>query len=202
VKIINNGFIFGKGGNGGASSPTGGSPGFAGGTALYVRRNTLVENFGTIAGGGGGGGGGAPIGPYPTTIPRPGRQGGPFSGPVIVGGGGGGGGFGLDLGYGGPATGSPNPIGFGNQGSASQLTGNPANFPELRIKGAGGVGRATPIGTSGAGGGGGDWGQAGGSGTSSPTSSAFGTGGAAGNYLDGNSFVTWPSTGTRIGNVI
>lgn len=68
VSLINNGYIVGMGGNGGAggnasspgSYPTGsGSAGTAGGLALSVSVTVSINNgSGTIAGGGGGGGGG------------------------------------------------------------------------------------------------------------------------------------------------
>lgn len=59
VEIINNGFIVGMGGNGGAGgNRQNGFPGLDAGTALSVSSSVSVDNQGTIAGGGGGGGGG------------------------------------------------------------------------------------------------------------------------------------------------
>lgn len=55
LKIVNKGYIRGRGGNGGAN--TGGAGG-AGGTALYIDMNCTLDNgAGYIFGGGGGGGG-------------------------------------------------------------------------------------------------------------------------------------------------
>ena len=51
VSLINNGYIMGKGGNGGYRA---GSPGY---TALSISSNITLTNNGYIAGGGGGGGG-------------------------------------------------------------------------------------------------------------------------------------------------
>ena len=65
LTLINNGYIIGKGGNGGkgGGTPTSaliaGSAGTAGGPALYVGYSTSITNNGTIGGGGGGGGGGS-----------------------------------------------------------------------------------------------------------------------------------------------
>ncbi len=56
IKIINNGFILGRGGNGGRMSPNESISGGNGGTAIASSTNisTIVDNYGTIAGGGGG----------------------------------------------------------------------------------------------------------------------------------------------------
>jgi len=59
LKIINNGKIYGKGGQGGynfGGFGQGGGPGEAGGVAILVSTNCTIENIGTIGGGGGGGG--------------------------------------------------------------------------------------------------------------------------------------------------
>jgi len=65
VKLINRGYIIGKGGAGGAGGSDGNeqpytvaSPGQNGGSALYIDNAISIENYGVIAGGGGGGGGG------------------------------------------------------------------------------------------------------------------------------------------------
>lgn len=64
VKIINSGYIVGKGGSGGTGAPSGvcgcvpGEPGEPGGTALLIETPILLLNYGIIGGGGGGGGGG------------------------------------------------------------------------------------------------------------------------------------------------
>lgn len=54
ITIVNNGYILGRGGNGGGNATAGG----AGGDAIYTVTNVTIDNKGTIAGGGGGGGGG------------------------------------------------------------------------------------------------------------------------------------------------
>ena len=57
VNLINNGFIIGAGGNGGAGrSNNSGLPGDPGGNALLLECPVNITNNGTIAGGGGGGG--------------------------------------------------------------------------------------------------------------------------------------------------
>lgn len=63
VTVIDDGYIAGGGGLGGAGGPYTGaaSNGLQGGTALRVRSPTVLRGSGTIAGGGGGGGGGAGI---------------------------------------------------------------------------------------------------------------------------------------------
>lgn len=70
VTITNYGKILGRGGSGGRgwnlagdfrdgiTGSSGGEPGGAGGTALYVSSTTRINNFGRISGGGGGGGAG------------------------------------------------------------------------------------------------------------------------------------------------
>jgi hypothetical protein len=56
AKLINNGIIMGRGGNGGQGGN--GSWGAAGGPGVNVSTPIIIENNGTIGGGGGGGGGG------------------------------------------------------------------------------------------------------------------------------------------------
>ena len=200
ITIVNNGSILGTGGSGGAGGlqtfppsdgqANPGSPGNAGGNALYVNRATTVTNNGTIASGGGGGGGGASVRVFYTVSKQP---------PVFQGqnGGGGGGGAGNNGGAGGSGV---------NSGSAGTSSAG----------GAGGSGATstTPLtsSTSGTGGNGGGLGSSGSSGGASTISPGPGTnvpnsplpggsGGAAGNYITGNSFVTWPANGTRLGGV-
>lgn len=55
ITIVNNGYILGRGGNGGGSGGNGGAPG---GHAIYLTTNCSIDNKNTIAGGGGGGGSG------------------------------------------------------------------------------------------------------------------------------------------------
>lgn len=59
VKIVNNGYIVGKGGPGGTGANNGGngSPGGAGGPAISLSTPVTLTNNGLIGGGGGGGGG-------------------------------------------------------------------------------------------------------------------------------------------------
>jgi len=200
VTIVNNGVIQGMGGgggNGGAANigtPFPGSAGGAGGNALYVNRPTVVTNNGTIAGGGGGGGGGG---------------GSSAPGPKFInyqrGGGGGGGGAGFNGGAAGSGGPIASPATEARAGNSGQAGTSPAG-------GGGGVGGQFPSGggynQAGTGGAGGGRGASGGGGQNAPTtgfgnalSSSGGGGGAAGNYLVGNPFVTWPAFGTRQGGV-
>ena len=172
----------GKGGNGGDSGWSmgsdgkfnrPGSPGDDGGDAIWASSYVTIVNNGTIAGGGGGGGGGAGVHAY---------------GP---GGGGGGGGAGLVAGSGGLAAGYL----YGTNGSSGTFL----------LGGHGGPGTSAVNGEdilySGDGGNGGDLGQPGASGGDSSWNdySYTGAGGAAGNYIVGNSYVNWIATGTRLG---
>lgn len=206
ITIVNNGSIRGRGGNGGAGAPgttqTTAPSGSAGGNAIYVNRPTTITNNGTVAGGGGGGGGGGSAG-----NPLPGGKNNPYySGGAGGGGGGGAGDSGGSGGTGGtdddnnPSPGSP-----GNPGSSGTATtggsGGGAGFSPLP---------SPPGYAGGAGGTGGGAGSAGATGTpgnpqgchfSCATVYSGGPGGAAGNYIVGNSLVTWPATGTRQGGV-
>jgi len=180
VTIVNNGVIQGMGGGGGGGGPSpipgvdvsAGSPGGAGGNAVYVNRPVVFTNNGTLAGGGGGGGGGG------GNWASPGKQ-----GPQPAGGGGGGGGAGVN----GGASGGGGSPGGSPGGSGTSTTG-----------GGGGAGRVVGVsgGSGGPGGGRGAVGSNGGGG-----STPGGSGGAAGSYVVGNPFITWPATGTRQGNV-
>jgi hypothetical protein len=117
VKIINNGAIIGTGGAGGTGANYGGSAsaGNDGGTALYSRFATSVQNNGGIAGGGGGGGGGG----YQSRTVSSGKS----SSTLGYGGGGGGGGSGYGLGLGGSG-GTGGNQGTGGSGSnGTQATG-------------------------------------------------------------------------------
>jgi hypothetical protein len=188
VTIVNNGAIRGAGGNGGpggnANTPVAGdgAPGASGGRAIYVNRPTTITNNNTVAGGGGGGGGGAgnrvTVTPVkgPATLARSGSGGGGGAGATTVGTGG----------TAGVAVGFPSAPGNASQG----LPGSPGG---VTTGGAGGVGPANTA-PGGAGGG------AGAAGGTSPQPRG-GAAGAAGNYITGNAFVTWPVTGTRQGGV-
>ncbi len=162
-----------------------------------------IVNSGVIQGMGGGGGRGAGV-PGPATgggtggnalyVNRPtvitnngtlaGGGGGGGGGTYwpgyksYVGGGGGGGGAGFNGGGGG--AGGPGPGGSGSPGGGGNSTsgGGGGGSPAPQVYGGPGGGRgANGSGTPGAG------------------------GGAAGYYLVGNAFVTWPAVGTRQGNV-
>jgi len=173
VKIINQGVVTGRGGNGGAGRP-GTQPGLAGsgaGSAVYVNFPTTIDNVGTLRGGGGGGGGG---GGSHRVIPGT-QKSAPQN--IQVSGGGGGGGAGTPAGSGG------SPGGAG--GGATTGGGGGAPAP------------ASPSPT-GAGGAGGASGAAGGSGGSGSHGGGAG-GGAAGSYLVGSPLVTYQTTGTRQG---
>ena len=165
--------------NNGRVGGYGGARNSRGGTGIYTRRKISITNNGTIFGGGGGGGDGgdATICAYSSCSVGRGGGGGVGGGYVVVG---------SDYQY--RQTG-----GVGNQGSNDSIPGvNAASG------GRGGDGGA--IGLSGQAGSSGST-----SGTSEPGSPSYstpGTGGAAGYYVDGNSFVTWLVTGTRLGNVI
>ena len=180
VTIINNGLIQamgGGGGRGGGFSPGSGQPGApggVGGNAVYVNRPTTITNNGTIAGGGGGGGGAG----YAISSVK-GVQ--PSSG------GGGGGGAGTNGGSGGSGGGTAPGVGQGQPGSPGT---SPAGG------GGGGPGVVNVGGPGGAGGGRGAAGSAGAANSGGP-----GAGAAAGNYIVGNPFVTWPVDGTRQGGV-
>lgn len=202
VTIVNNGVIQGMGGGGGpggnapgaAPVPATAVPGVAGGTggnAIYVNRPTTITNNGTVASGGGGGGGGGSV-----QVPSKPQ-------PAGWGGGGGGGGAGLNggaAGAGGTGKVGPSPS-LGGPGSTGAAGTSPAG-------GAGGSGFVNGAISGGTGGTGGGRGAAGASGNAAahpnPSIARFGApgaGGATGNYIVGNPFVTWPVTGTRQGNV-
>jgi hypothetical protein len=141
VQIINNSFIHGRGGNGGASNPAGaGSPGAPGGLGIYVNRPVTIVNNGTIAAGGGGGGGGG----RGTSLS--GKTG------VATAGGGGGGGAGVSTGgapNGSPSTGTaPGPGGGGAGGNV--IAAGPGG-PGGALGAAGTPGTATPAGGGGGG---------------------------------------------------
>ena len=180
VTIVNNGTVIGRGGNGGngGTQPSNGGGGGGGGNAVYVNRALILTNNGTLAGGGGGGGGG---GTGSTT------SGGSPKSPSVTtyyGGGGGGGGAGNTAGSGGAGGSVPGPN--GGSGAGGSTTG-------------GGGGGAGP-GPAGAGGSGGGQGANGSSGAGGNYRGAGG-GGTRGSYLVGNPNVTYPATGTRLGQV-
>lgn len=211
VRIVNNGLIQGCGGAAGNGAPVSltalpaGSPGAGGGSALYVNRPTIVTNNGTIAAGGGGGGGGG-ASQVGTTGPKGSLQ-------ALAAGGGGGGGSGSTggaLGTGGTAAPAPISSAGSNGGAGSSPAGGSGGAGGSRVTSSINPPVTAVGGTGGAGGGRGAAGATGGAGTSVPSTpspvvnrqtSSGGSGGAAGNYIVGNPFVTWPVTGTRQGNV-
>jgi len=193
ITIVNNGTIVGRGGNGGAGSPnvvpSNATAGGAGGTALRILRPTTITNNGTIGGGGGGGGGGGRGGPSSVQGPESPS---PVSGATAGAGGVGGGGAGFDAGS---PNGSATAGGGGATGSSSQ-PGQPFNDFGVNTGGTGGTGGAR-----------GAAGSSGGGGTVTPfqgpvvqnSSNPGAGGGAAGAYISGLPFATFPATGTRLG---
>lgn len=165
--------------NNGRIGGYGGSRNSRGGTGIYTRRKITITNNGTIFGGGGGGGDGgdATICAYSSCSIGRGGGGGVGGGYVLV-----------SSVYQYRQTG-----GVGNQGSNDSIPG--VNSASGGRGGDGGaIGLAGQSGSSGST-----------SGTSEPGSPSYttpDTGGPAGYYVDGNSFVTWLVAGTRIGNVI
>ena len=183
LKIINNGYIIGKGGSGGAGGGTNntgvGESGSAGGNAFYTTTAVSVENNGLIASGGGGGGGGGAVGDSKNW-----------------GGGGGGGGQGRADSAGGAG-------GLGNPSSLSYHNGQAGVAGTNLSAGAGSPGATDVFGTGGTGGNGGAFGQsgsAGSTGTGGGTHFAGGAGGAAGIAVNGYSLLTLTGTGTITGS--
>jgi hypothetical protein len=181
LKLINNGNIYGAGGDAGSASAGSGE---AGGTGINLQYPMTIQNNGVVAGGGGGGGGGR--NGNPTSSPTPPSPGGesdppspnpPSTNPGGAGGGGGGG-RGYDGGF----------YGTGNQNGTSGSQGG---------AGSGGSGGHN----AGPGGAGGGLGTAGSAGSGSPQGGG-GAAGAAGYYLISNGHTaTWSATGTRTGQV-
>jgi hypothetical protein len=192
VTIVNNGTIVGRGGNGGTGGFGNGQPGGTGGNAVYVNRPVTFDNNATLAGGGGGGASSSKTDSAQGFYPKSGSP----SGTVFLRGAGGGGGAGVTGGSGGLG-GPSNPGGFaisGNGATGSATTG-----------GAGGNRAHNPIDGkySGKGGNGGARGANGSPPEYGSHNSAVhaGTGGTRGRYMTGNPYVTWQSTGTRLGGV-
>ncbi|TAJ84558.1 hypothetical protein [Reyranella sp.] len=183
IKLTVNGgrTIGGRGGQGG--NGVAGSNGETGGLAMYVRNTLNVVNNGVIAGGGGGGGVGADYIDWGTN--------------TFIGGSGGGGGRGGGAGGGGI-------------NNAGYIPGVPGNSGSFAAAGSGGAGVAHAIGgeegsvvwiQGGSGGAGGDWAQTGSSGAAASNGGAGGSGGLGGWAVDGNSFVTWLTPGSRFGHL-
>jgi hypothetical protein len=148
---------------------------------------------GTSGGSPGGAGGSAIYVNRPTTITNNstvgaggggggGGSGSPQPRGALYGGGGGGGGAGYDPGSG---------------GSGGSPGGTPGGTGTTSSGGGGGAGN----GFGSPGGSGGGLGSSGNPGSTPSPARPAGTGGPTGNYITGNSFVTWPATGTRLGGV-
>lgn len=197
IAIINNGAVRGRGGNGGAggaanapNSATAGGNGSTGGPAFRAQFAVSITNNGIFAGGGGGGGG---CGGHISYIGKTNEY-------ESRGGGGGGGGAGVNGGSGGAgggATGATNPfLNFsGSAGAAGTATAGGSG---------GGMGQFNILhqGHGGAGGGPGTDGSSGINDTDAyHRKGAVGSGGTRGYYAQGNSNITWTTTGTRQGRV-
>lgn len=165
---------------------------------------TIVNN-GTVIGRGGDGGRGGPRYSLPITAGGTGgnalyanyatvfTNNGTLSG---AGGGGGGGRAGYGQGGGGGG-GAGNTAGSGGAGGAAPLPGSAGAAGSLTAGGGGGASYPGPAGAGGAGGGQGANGGAGGGSQYGPGAA----GGTRGFYLVGSSNVTFPATGTRLGQV-
>lgn len=189
LNITNNGYIAGKGGDGGGYGYGSiyrdgvlGKGGNAGGGGVSFRAQhacSITNGSGYIySGGGGGGGGGGGYGGGAT---------------YIGGGGGGGGGFNVGIGgyYGGGGNGSA--TGAGTAGAAN-YNGNYSGGSGGALGSNGGSGTGTsPAGSGGGGGGGGASGGSGG-----PGYYGSGSGGGTSIAMQGISYVTWISGNTRV----
>jgi len=162
----------------------GGASGKDGGTALRTRAAIKIQNLGILSGGGGQGGrgGGAWV-----------RRGTSYAN--------------AQGGIGGDGQGF-NP---GALTIAAEEPGNSGGTSTIPLEGSWGpgTGRGAAYAYGGSSGNGRGWGQNGSSGSYGQTSgdydsrglSAPSSGGLAGFYVDGNSYVTWLATGTRLGRV-
>lgn len=202
VELVNNGFIVGRGGNGGAGrsvqkpygsavSGSGGSGGGGGGLALSVSVATSVRNNGTIGGGGGGGGGGEAR-----------RSFGNDTHYIGCGGGGGGGRTSLAA----NTSGGSGGVVFNFFDTVDGRNGSAGGGGTVSANGGGGAGGAVPIYLTrgGNGGAGGSWGASGASGGSGAFGTSLGgpfSGGAGGGAVSGNGNITWLATGTRLGAI-
>lgn len=206
ITVVNNGTIIGRGGNGGPGGPSTpttasvGSTGQPGGTALSVARPTTVSNIGNLWGGGGGGGGGGAARSNSVFFPGNNTYTFPsFTNGAVAGGGGGGGGQGVASNGAGGIAFAPFSTFPGTSGGISSAVA--AGGGGAGGTGPGGGGTATG-GTGGSGGGAGSNGTAGSTAPAGPAAlAAGGPGGVAGNYISGNSLVTWTNEGSRLGGV-
>ena len=190
VNVTNNGYIIGAGGdggNGGVATASKAPSGENGGRAILATYAMTITNNGTVAGGGGGGGGGGACKSHSGALTGCGASGG-------------GGGAGYVTGvYG---SGSNGINGNGSNGTSGGFT----------TAGTGGgityaYGGQQSGSYSGAAGNGGTLGQNGTNGNTSVVNyydwvnMDGGDGGTAGYYAVGNSYITWATVGTRLGNV-
>lgn len=201
VSLINNGSIYGRGGNGGNGqslytympskvtlySYTPGTDGGGGGPALYASVPVSVTNAGTIAGGGGGGGAGA-VRQYDNSKVS-----------AYSGGGAGGGGIGVSTGGTGGSTSGGGYVSNTGRGIYHGGPASPGGSGTLYAAGSGSPSGyhnyfSTPTGY---------WGQTGGNGGSygSSGSASNYAGGGAGPAVNGSSLITWVSTGNRYGPI-
>lgn len=204
LSLVNNGFIVGMGGAGGAGSgwsfgnTIAGSGGASGGPALRAQAAISITNNGTIAGGGGGGGGGQGV--------AIGSSDGKSNYGAFGGGGGGGGRSGASANSAGGGGGPVNNYGYSSAPGGAGGAGTSASA------GGGGNGGTYLSGSrGGAGGAGGAWGTGGGSGGSHVIASGndvllqsyggpYGAGGG-GAAVAGNGNISWAATGTRLGAI-
>lgn len=195
VELTNNGFIIGRGGNGGVGrsisstngSTSGGANGGQGGLALAVSVAASVRNNGTIAGGGGGGGGGAASAVFDS-----------YFGQLTQTGAGGGGGGGRSSAAANASAGGGGVVTTNN--NRGIINGASGGVGTLSAAGGGGLNGYNV----GRGGNGGGWGAAGGGSTSVSPRTRYGanlSGGAGGAAVSGNSNITYLATGTRLGAI-
>lgn len=181
VTLVNNGYIVGRGGTGGVGTPTTsryGLPtaGQEGGRALLVQSAVTIQNNGYIAGGGGGGGASR----YSSDFKECNM--GEDSGSCYLEGSSGGGGR-SNVSYTAPGGGGVRPGGTGTSSgpgagasAATSLCSDCSCSCSVLTGGSGG-----------------QWGAAG--------ATVYSGGGAAGQAVVGNSFITWTATGSRLGPI-
>ena len=189
VTLINNGYIVGRGGAGNNGNVGPYIAAQAGGRALSASVAVTIDNQGTIAGGGGGG-----ANSYSTNYCRECSMG-EDSGCAYMGGNGGGGG----------RSNTSYTAAGGTAATNNGQTGNNGTAGTFSAAGAGGAqkcssscGQCTCTVCNLAAGNGGDWGTAG----SNLPQNANWYGGAAGQAVNGNAYITWTNTGTRLGTIV
>lgn len=161
---------------------------YNGGTAIKTRAHIKARNLGTLAGGGGAGGNGALA--WLQRMANGHQQS-------------------LEC-YGG-AGGRGQGFAAGSLTVLSAQSGGPGEYKKLSATGSfgGGGGRGIAELWAGGGGAGGGWGSGGGGSNFASVSGDFDSwsggginpGGAAGKAVDGDSYITWISTGTRLGGI-